>query len=178
MIRKFLHAQARKFARRYTYDTGYLHDLIEVSPGAAVALARLPKFYKYRGPEAGRAVWTGALLASTLEGDCGPCAQLAVDMALEGGADPAGLRACAEGRPREAGAMGLGDRFAMAAIAADPETDRLGGEIESEFGRKTLASCAFAAASGRIYPVIKRGLGHGQACTRLDFGDGPVKLAA
>jgi hypothetical protein len=178
MIRNFLHAQTRKMGRRYNYDVGYMHGLIDISPAAAIGLARLPNFYKYRGPTAGQAVWTGALLASTLEGDCGPCAQLVVDMALEGGADAACLQACAEGRPQEAGAIGLGFRFAMMAITGDPRADDLRREIEAEFGKKAAVSCALAAASGRIYPVLKRGLGHGQACMKLDFGGKVVKLAA
>ena len=178
MIRKFLHDKARKMGRHYTYDVGYMHDLIDISVPAAIGLSRLPNFYKYRGPAAGQAVWTGALLASTLEGDCGPCAQLVVDMALEGGADAACLQACAEGRPQDAGAIGLGFRFAMMAITGDPLADDLRREIESEFGKKAAVSCAFAAASGRIYPVLKRGLGHGKACKKLDFGGKVVKLAA
>ena len=178
MIRHFLNAQARKFGRRFGYDVAYMEEIAEVSPGAAIALARLPGFYRYRGSPAGITVWTGALLASTLEGDCGPCAQLVVNMALAGGADAACLQACAEGRPEAAGAIGLGYRFARAAIAADLAADDLRREIEREFGRKAALSCAFAAASGRIYPVLKRGLGHGQACQRLDFGGKAVKVAA
>lgn len=178
MIRTFLHAQARKFARAFAYDVSYMHEIINASPGAAIALSRLPGFYKYRGPKAGLTVWTGALLASTLEGDCGPCAQLVIDMAIANGADPAALQACAEGRPKDAGAMGLGFRFAAAAIAGDPAADDLRREIRGEFGSRAAISCAFAAASGRIYPVIKRGLGHGQTCQRLDFGGKVVKLAA
>ncbi|MCA8900663.1 MAG: hypothetical protein KDA53_05375 [Hyphomonas sp.] len=178
MIRAFLHSFARKMSRRYNYDTTYMHEIIEASPGAAIALGRLPGFYKYRGPKAGITVWIGALLASTLEGDCGPCAQLVVDMALEKGADAGVLQACAEGRPEDAGAMGLGFRYARAAISGDLDVDALAREIEGEFGRKALISCAYAAASGRIYPVIKRGLGHGKACQRLDFAGKTVKLAA
>ena len=178
MIRKFLHAQISKFGRAFRYDVTYMHEIADISPGAAVALSRLPNFYKYRGPKAGMPVWTGALLASTLEGDCGPCAQLVVDMALANGADADALQACAEGRPKEAGAMGLGFRFACAAIAGDLAADGLRREIEGEFGKQTALSCAFAAASGRIYPVLKRGLGHGQACMKLDFGGKVVKLAA
>ncbi|WP_321489166.1 hypothetical protein [uncultured Hyphomonas sp.] len=178
MIRQFLHSQIRKFGRAFSYDVTYMHEIADVSPAAAYTLSKFPNFYKYRGPEAGRPVWTGALLASTLEGDCGPCAQLVVDMALANGADADALQACAEGRPKEAGAMGLGFRFACAAISGDVSADELHREIENEFGRKAAISCAFAAASGRVYPVLKRGLGHGQACQRLDFGGKVVKLAA
>jgi hypothetical protein len=178
MIREFLHAQINKFGRAFRYDVTYMHDIADISPGAAYKLSRLPHFYKYRGPKAGQPVWTGALLASTLEGDCGPCAQLVIDMALAGGADAETLQACAEGRPQDAGAMGLGYRFANAAIAGDLAADSLRREIEAEFGKKAALSCAFAAASGRIYPVLKRGIGHGQSCTRLDFAGKQVKLAA
>lgn len=177
MIRKFLHAQIRRFGRAFNYDVTYMLEIADVSPGAAYTLSRLPNFYRYRGPDTGIPAWTGALLASTLEGDCGPCAQLVVDMALKKGADAGALQACAEGRPEAAGAMGLGFRFAGAAIAGDPAADDLRRQIESQFGRKAAVSCAFAAASGRIYPVLKRGLGHGQACRRLDFGGQVVKLA-
>jgi hypothetical protein len=178
MIRKFLHAQINKFGQAFRYDVTYMHDIADISPGAAYTLSRLPNFYKYRGPKAGQPVWTGALLASTLEGDCGPCAQLVIDMALASGADAEALQACAEGRPEDAGAMGLGYRFANAAISGDLAADSLRREIEAEFGKKAALSCAFAAASGRIYPVLKRGIGHGQACTRLDFAGKQVKLAA
>ena len=87
MIRKLFHAQARKMQRAFNYDTSYMHEIIDISPGAAWGLSRLPAFYKYRGAPAGQIPWTGALLASTLDGDCGPCAQLVVDMALAGGGD-------------------------------------------------------------------------------------------
>ncbi|MBL4878450.1 MAG: hypothetical protein JKY78_06105, partial [Hyphomonas sp.] len=49
MIRRFFHAQARKMARAYNYDTSYMHEIIDISPGAAWGLSRLPAFYKYRG---------------------------------------------------------------------------------------------------------------------------------
>ena len=176
MIRKLFHAQARKMQRAFNYDTSYMHEIIDISPGAAWGLSRLPAFYKYRGTPAGQIPWTGALLASTLDGDCGPCAQLVVDMSLAGGADADALQACAEGRPLEAGAMGLGYRFAKAAISGDPVADDLRSEIISEFGEKCALSCAFAAASGRIYPVLKRGMGHGKACQRLDFAGKEVIL--
>ena len=178
MIRSILHRAARSLARRYSYDTTYLHEVIDVSPGAAMGMQRLRGFYKYRGSKAGLPVWFGALLASTLEGDCGPCVQLVIDMALEQGIEPAPILACVEGRPHEAGPVGLGFRFAGMAIADDLETDTLRCEIQTAFGRKAAISCALAAAAGRVYPVMKRGLGHGKACQKLDIAGHIAKLAA
>ena len=176
MIRRFLERAARAFGRKYRYDVSYMLDVIDVSPNAGLRLLMGPQIIQYRGPAAARSVVSGAYLASTLDGDCGPCVQLVVDMGLEAGVDAAALRACAEGRAAEAGDVGLGFAFARAAIAADPEAEDLGAQIAGRYGRAALVAASFGAAMGRFYPVFKRGMGHGAACQRLDFGAGPEML--
>ena len=57
--------------------------------------------------------------------------------------------------------------------------DALADEITHRFGRKTLVAASYGAASGRFYPVFKRGLGHGATCQRLRFaGAGDVLVNA
>ena len=143
-------------------------------------LSAFPLISQYRGPKRGQKVWVGAILASSLDGDCGPCAQLTLDMALEAGAPEEELRACLQGDAEHAGDIGLGFRFAQAAIASDVEADALGAEIKLKYGQQAVVAAAFAAASGRMYPVLKRGLGHGAACQKLRIGisEFPVKKAA
>ena len=178
MTPETLRTQARAMGQKYTYDTAYMEEIIDISPGAAEGLMGFAGIYKYLGSEPGKAAWHGALFASTLEGDCGPCVQLVIDMAIADGADTDALKACAEGNPQAAGATGLGFRFAMAAITADPAPDDLRHQIIAEFGDKAALSCAFAAAAGRFYPVLKRGIGHGQACQSLDIGGQRITVAA
>lgn len=177
MIRWFLARQARAFGKRYDYDTAYMHDVISTSFRAGMRMAALPYATGFRGPPAAGEVMAGAMLASTLDGDCGPCAQLVVNMVTQAGGNPAQLQLCAEGRDAEAGHMGLGFRFAKAAISGDPVADDLRDEIEAGFGREAVVAASFAAATGRWYPVFKRGLGHGMTCTRLQFGDVPVEVS-
>ena len=174
MIRWLLHKGTRAFEARYDYDASYQHRLIDISKGAGLRMAVLPLFSQYRGPKVGRQVWLGAIFASTLEGDCGPCSQLILDMAAEAGADMAPFRMCAAGQAKDAGDVGLGFRFAMAAISGDAEADSLRAEIETAFGAETLAAATFGAAFGRVYPVLKRGLGYGKTCQSLKFGDSDV----
>lgn len=176
MIRAVLHWAMRGLERRYAYDAAYAHHVIGVSRGAGIRLALFPLIAQYRGPDAGRMVWAGALFASTREGDCGPCAQLVVDMAAAGGVPVASMRACAEGRAGEAGDVGLGYRFAMAAIADSPEAGALGEEIAGRYGEAARVAASFAAATGRFYPVFKRGLGHGQLCAKLRFDGAEVDV--
>ncbi|WP_239113200.1 hypothetical protein [Shimia biformata] len=168
MIRMMLHAGARAFGKRYDYNVNYMHSVIDVSTGAGMALTLLPLVTQYKGPKSARAVWAGALLASTLDGDCGPCAQLVVDIAVGQGVDGQALLAAIEGRLDEAGDVGLGVRFAQAAISRSYEPNPFADTIKTRFGDKALVAASFAAASGRFYPVFKRGLGEGHACQRIE----------
>ncbi|MEQ8301516.1 MAG: hypothetical protein RH945_13325 [Hyphomonas sp.] len=176
MIRWILNRQARAFGQRYEYDTAYMHDVINTSPKAGLRMAAFPYATGFRGPPVAGEIMAGAMLASTLDGDCGPCAQLVVNMVTQAGGNPAKLRLCTEGRDAEAGDVGLGFRFAKAAISGDPVVDDLRDEIEARFGKEAVVAVSFAAATGRWYPVFKRGLGHGAACTQLQIGDVPVTV--
>ena len=179
MLKRILERGARAFGRKYEYDVSYMLDVIESSTSAGLRLTLFPKLVGYRGPRAGQGVVAGAALASTIEGDCGPCAQLVVDMLMEAGVPAAPLQACVEGRAQDAGDIGLGFRFAMAAITDSGEIDALAQDITNRFGRKTLIAASYGAASGRFYPVFKRGLGHGAVCQRLSFsGAGDVLVNA
>lgn len=168
MIRAILNAGARAFGRKYSYDVDYMHQVIDSSASAGLSLMLVPLVSQHRGPKAARGVWAGALLASTLDGDCGPCGQLVVDIALEQGVSAAALLAAIEGRYDEAGDVGLGYLFAQAAMARSYQPNAYAGIIRERFGEHALVAASFAAASGRFYPVLKRGLGHGEACQQID----------
>lgn len=168
MIRSLLKIAFRNFGRRYDYDTSYMTHVTDTSTSAGLRLFLVPYANQFRGPKAAKDVWSGAFLASILDGDCGPCAQLTIDMAVEAGVRPDQLALCIEGHPEKAGDVGLGFRFSRAAIAGAPELDDLRVEIEQRFGAAAVTAASFAASSGRMYPVLKRGLGFASACSRLN----------
>lgn len=168
MLKWLLHKSLDRFERKFQYDASYMHDITEKSLGAGLRLTALPFISQFKGPYPD--VWAGALLASTLEGDCGPCAQLVVDTALEAGVSADKLYACTTRDFERAGAAGLGFQFAEASIQGREETDTLRDEIIRQFGDEALFAAAFAAATGRAYPVLKRAVGHGAACHTLHIG--------
>ncbi len=170
MIKRVLHHFTHKMERRFNYDARYMHSIIDASPTAALRLSLLPYLSQYDG---GRhdALWAGAALASTLDGDCGPCAQLVIDIALQKGVSEDVLRACLNRDFDKAGIAGLGFRYARAAISGDLVADDLRNEIENLHGKKAVLAAAYAAATGRAWPVLKRALGHSEACQRLTIGD-------
>lgn len=167
MIRTLLKIGYKSFGARYKYDTSYMSYIADTSAWAGLRLSMLPFYSQFRGPKEAQNVWAGAMLGSTLDGDCGPCVQLIVDMALEAGVPANKITACLQGDATAAGDVGLGFRFSRAAIADAPELDSLRKEIEVRFGAIAVTAASFAASSGRIYPVLKRGIGFGQICSRV-----------
>ncbi len=176
MIRYFLKMGIRQFAKRYNYDTSYMSHVVETSSAAGVRLSLLPLYSQFRGPKEARDVWAGAMLGSTLEGDCGPCVQLIVDIALKAEVPPDQLALCLQRNATVAGDVGLGFRFAQAAIENTPELEDLRAEIEKRFGPAAVTAASFAASSGRIYPVLKRGLGFGQTCSNVQVSNATTQV--
>lgn len=176
MISYFLKMGIRQFARRYNYDTGYMSHVVDISTAAGVRLSLLPIYSQFRGPKEARNLWAGAMLGSTQEGDCGPCVQLIVDMALEMAVPTEQLALCLQGNAATAGDVGLGFRFSQAAIENAPELEGLRNEIEKRFGPSAVTAASFAASSGRIYPVLKRGLGFGQTCSSVHIKNETIQV--
>ena len=57
-----------------------------------LAFGKLQAIGRYR-KDVPPAAWSAAGIVSVMSEDCGPCTQLAIDMAERGGVDPAVLRA-------------------------------------------------------------------------------------
>lgn len=92
MLRWFLRRQIASFEHTWNHDASYLHELIDIDPQAMLALGKLQAISNYHkgvSPVARSA----AGIVSVMSEDCGPCTQLAIDMAARGGVDPAVLRA-------------------------------------------------------------------------------------
>lgn len=175
MLDWLIHKAISSWSRSYNYDATYLHEIADVSSAAALRFMGLPLLSQMQQPSP--ALWAGAALGSVLDGDCGPCAQLIVDDAVRAGVDTGLLHACLAGRYDEAGPVGLGFRFAVAAMADTSDLDSTREEIERTYGQLAVISVSYAAASCRAYPVLKRGLGHGALCQKIELDGASLNVA-
>lgn len=178
LFKRMLRSGCRSFGRKYDYDVSYMLHVIDQSTAAGLRLALMPTVTQYKGPQAAREVWAGALLASTLDGDCGPCAQLVVAFALEEEVDPERLRAAIEGRNEAAGDVGLGMSFARHVLSGSYDPNPHLEVIRSRYGEQAVIAASFATATGRLYPVLKRGLGTGHACQQIEINGQVTRVVA
>ena len=106
-----------------------------------------------------------ARLGSTRAEDCGPCVEIVRKFALADGLANQRIQNALEGRP-DSEEDALAYDFGAAVSSGDVVTAaELGERIEALYGRKVRTEMAIGAASGRLFPAIKRGLGYASACT-------------
>jgi hypothetical protein len=165
-----------RFEACWRYDMGYGHALWAASPTAFVRFQRLTRVAN-GAARLDPALAHGARFAAVQLEDCGPCAQLNLDMAAADGVTAADRQAWIDQNPDAmSAAAARGWCLARAALSAD---DRAPGghdaahwrqQIVHHHGPAALAELALAMAVARSYPAIKRALGHAPSCQRLDAG--------
>lgn len=175
---RMLHAFLRRFEAQWNYDASYQHEIINMAPQTVEPFMSFQSLTQYRGG-APTGLLGGAALASVLHEDCGPCAQLVIDM-LEAQAMPASdVRALID---RDFAAASdeacLGYRFAEALIARAPESEELRQRIADEYGSQACLALAYTMLVTRSYPLLKRALGYAQSCQRLEVAGESRKVGA
>ncbi len=167
MLKKILHRTISRFEQRFGYDGKYLHEVLDASLGAFVKFSLLQLMSGHQD-QVPKEAWFAARIAATLSEDCGPCAQLAVNMALQAKLPARTIAALLRGNFADAGSdAALGFRYGTAVATNRLEALTLVEEVEQRYGKRGQVSLAFAVASARVYPALKRGLGHGAACARI-----------
>ena len=104
-----------------------------------------------------------ARLAAVQAEDCGPCVEIAARGALMSGVPRETINAALAGT-LEIGVAARALAFGRAIALSLPETDQLGDAIEAEWGRAVRIELTIAAATGRVHPAFKRGLGYAKSC--------------
>ena len=176
MLKWILHRVLDRAFARFQYDATYVHDVLDTSTSGLLKFLMAQPMNLHRQGITHEA-WHAAKIATIRHEDCGPCAQLVVDMALQDGVASSVVRAIVardfELLPPDAE---LGLRFAEA-VAGHESTDPWREETLRRFGHDGLVSLAFAMAQTRTYPTMKRVLGYAHVCERLRVGDDEIVAA-
>ncbi|MEZ6038430.1 MAG: hypothetical protein R3F29_13180 [Planctomycetota bacterium] len=137
------------FEAQYAYDTGYMEQLLELSPAAYDAFAGAMGMAEVREHLSVDAHFVGCISA-LLADDCGQCTQLNLKMAVEAGVDRALLRQLMEDPvgPAEGCARCTTTRPRWCA-AATPTRSWCAGCARSWATRRSVSSRADTVPAGR-----------------------------
>lgn len=176
MLKRFLHGRLAQLEKSFGYDATYLHEVIDISVPAFVKFGLFQTMSSHR-KNIPRDVWYAARIAATLSEDCGPCTQLVVDMAVREGMPREIVSALLRSDFQKAGSDAeFGFRYGLA-VSKNTDTALAFSETAAErYGNQALVSLAYAVACSRVYPTLKRGLGHGVACTKITIANETIVL--
>jgi hypothetical protein len=157
----------RATSKRYGYDTSYLEMMLQESPSAFFKFASLMKAAGHREVVPIDASFAAKLVGALAE-DCGPCTQLCVDMALEAGMAQDQIEAVLRRDPRAMNrATILGFRFADAVVRRSADDGECRDAIRAQWGDKGVIDLTMALQLGRMFPMVKAGLGYAKECRRV-----------
>lgn len=148
----------------------YAYHLRDVEPSRLwrftfIKVVEGPRKYTPAAP------YHAAGMAAAMVEDCGPCVQIHVNLALKEGVNADVLRSLATRRLDKAPAdvalaFNYGDAVSRGVMA-----DEMREEIRAKWGEKGLIELAFAIATARFYPALKRGMGYAHTCERVVVED-------
>src|SRR6476659_7527045 len=157
----------RRASKRYNYDTSYLEMLLDASPSAFFKFARLAKAANHREVVPVEASFAAKIIGALAE-DCGPCTQLCVDMALEAGMPKEQVDAVLRRDPRAMiETTCLAYRFADAVARRSPDDEEFRDAVRAQWGQKGVIDLTLALQMGRMFPMVKAGLGYAKECRRV-----------
>ena len=167
-MRKFIaRRMLRAFGKRYGYDASYLEMMLKESPAAFFKFAPVMKAAAHREVVPVEASFAAKITGAMAE-DCGPCAQLTVDMALEAGMAKDQIEAVLR---RDIGAMrpetALGFRFADAIVHHSADDEQHRDAVRARWGEKGVIDLTMGLQMGRLFPMIKTALGYAKECRRV-----------
>ncbi len=166
----------RTMSKRYAYDTSYLEMMLSQSPSAFFKFAPVMMAARHREVVPLEASFAAKLVGALAE-DCGPCTQLVVDMALEAGMARELIEAVLRRDPRAMNSdTVLGFRFSDALARRSGDEDENRDAVRARWGEKGVIDLTLALQMGRMFPMVKAGLGYARECRRVSVGGHEVDV--
>lgn len=156
----------RGFGRHYDYDVSYIEELADASLGAFQAFEAAMPMGRYHQAAPADLLFV-AKIAAMREQDCGPCTELGVKIAREAKVPEAVIRGALHGG-KGLNAEQLDVYNYARGVTANEELDEeLLPRLQARWGKEVVAEFAIAIVAARLYPTLKRALGHSKSCSLI-----------
>ncbi|MGE0045288.1 MAG: hypothetical protein AB7J28_01025 [Hyphomonadaceae bacterium] len=167
MRKTIARALLKAMGARYDYDVSYMLAMLETSPKAFDKFAKVFALAQHRESAPKEAVIAAKLVGAMAE-DCGPCVQLVVNFGKEQRVAARDIEAVlTRERARMSEAAALGFAFAEALVHRLPHEDEAREAVREAWGDKGVVDLTLACQIGRIFPMVKAGLGYAKECRRV-----------
>jgi hypothetical protein len=156
------------FEEHYDYDCTYMRDMAKSSPEGFKTYTNFMPMGSYNNKLSKNAIWV-CKLASTLTEDCGACVQLAIKMALEQGVSIEIVKTTVLNPEKLNDDLKLIFKFSQAVSLGNDDFSSLQKSVAQKHSNEELTELALAISSTKVYPTIKRALGHFKSCSLYSY---------
>lgn len=154
------------FGRHFDYDVGYLLELMDASPEAFRAFEAAMPMARVQKSAATEALHIAKIAAMRAQ-DCGPCTELGLKIAREAGVAETVIQgALRGGKGLDPEQRELHD-YARAVALNEELVPELLPRLKMRLGEVALAEIAVNIVGMRLYPTLKRALGHAKSCALI-----------
>jgi alkylhydroperoxidase family enzyme len=154
------------FGRHYDYDVSYLEELLDTSADAFRAFEAAMPMARVKKVAPTEAVFIAKIAAMRAQ-DCGPCTELTLKMAREAGlAEPVIQGALRGGKGLTAEQREIHDYAVGVALNEELDPELL-PRLQERLGREAIAEIAVNILATKLYPTLKRALGHAKSCSLI-----------
>ena len=144
-------------------NADWLRELLALSPTAFWKFVLFTPLSRHR-MAASPGCWHAARITAVWLEDCGSCLNTVLAMAAADGLPQHWQRQLLEAPASLPDDERLARAFAAAVVANDPALTAIRENLQAMIGEIAVAELAVAIAAARVFPVLKRGLGHGGIC--------------
>jgi hypothetical protein len=163
MWRRIIHGIIGRQEKKLGVSLEYLREISEGSPGAFLKFGLFAPLANHRR-KLPKEAWHLARLAATQAEDCGTCVQIVVNLAKADGVAPGLIQTALAGALDELPLdLALVMQFSEC-IARGEDREHLRNRLVAIYGEAAFHEVALAIATARVFPTIKRALGHAQSC--------------
>ena len=167
MLRWFIRRRLDAEEKTLGASLDYLRYILDVSPAAFLRFASMIPFANSRSVLPKEA-WFVAQIVTLRHEDCGPCLQIAINLARQSGVDTTLIRAVLDGSPNDLPReMEDVRQFTNCVLRPSGDEDTFRETLRQRYGDRGLIELSYAIASSRIPPTVKRVLGYAKSCSEV-----------
>jgi len=167
MLRFMVRSKIRSTEKRLGVPMDYVRYMYEHAPETFWKFTKMMPAAQHRDKLPATPYHVARLVATRHE-DCGPCVQAVINLAKEDAIEPATLKAALAGKVEDL-PESLQDvyRFTESVVTANGEDEQYREKLRKVFGEEALIELALAIATCRVFPTLKRALGHAKSCATV-----------
>lgn len=169
MIARFAERRIAAIEKQIGEPVEYMRDIFRASRPAFWKFALFMPLSRHRRAASVEACAVAALVGSRSE-DCGTCVQITVNIARSEGVDRDLIQAVLDRQPeRLGGDLAEVYGFAESVVTAAPDAAERSGRLKEILGDEAVVDLSFVIATSRLFPTVRRGLGHAISCAQVNI---------